>query len=223
MPENARTSAALASDNNGFSSPIPGLDVAAGLRRVEGDTDLYLMLLRDFIATEKSAAADIAGALARDDRIAATRRAHTVKGLAGTFCATQLYPVARALETALRDARPQDEVDARLAQFSTVLAALIGELEAALPATAEPAPIPDGPVDPRHLAAVCHELCLLLADCDMGAGRVADSHGGLLRAAFGNDDFQRLQQALRAYDFDDAAALLIHSCRRHGVALPAES
>ena len=56
-----------------------------------------------------------------------------------------------------------------------------------------------------------------------GDGHVADSHGGLLRAAFGNDDFQRFQQALRAYDFDDAAPLLIHSCRRHGVALPAES
>ena len=33
-----------------FPHPIDGLDPAAGLRRMEGDVDLYTTLLRDFIA-----------------------------------------------------------------------------------------------------------------------------------------------------------------------------
>ena len=51
-----------------FPHPIDGLDPAAGLRRMEGDVDLYTTLLRDFIASEKDAAQAIADALARDDR-----------------------------------------------------------------------------------------------------------------------------------------------------------
>jgi two-component system sensor histidine kinase/response regulator len=64
----------------GFPAPVEGLDIAAGLRRLDGDTALYIALLRDFISTEQDAAKVIAAALAQGDRKAATRRAHTVKG-----------------------------------------------------------------------------------------------------------------------------------------------
>ena len=58
----------------GFSAPVEGLDIAAGLRRLDGDTALYIALLRDFISTEQDAATVIAAALAEGDRNAAIRR-----------------------------------------------------------------------------------------------------------------------------------------------------
>nr|WP_298600462.1 hypothetical protein [uncultured Zoogloea sp.] len=62
----------------GFPYSIEGLDPAAGLRRMEGDADLYTALLRDFVATERDAARTIADALAQGDRAGATRRAHKI-------------------------------------------------------------------------------------------------------------------------------------------------
>jgi HPt (histidine-containing phosphotransfer) domain-containing protein len=79
------------------------------------------------------AAQAIADALARDDRAAATRRAHTVKGLAGTFGAVRLQPAAQSLEAALRDGAAAGPVAERLACFEAALAALVDALEAGLP------------------------------------------------------------------------------------------
>ena len=101
-----------------FPYSIDGLDPASGLRRMESDIELYAALLRDFVATEKDAAQAIADALARNDRAAATRRAHTVKGLAGTFGAVRLHPAAQSLETALRETAP--------AAHSTAITARLG-------------------------------------------------------------------------------------------------
>ena len=63
----------------GFPAPVEGLDIAAGLRRLDGDTALYIALLRDFISTEQDAAKVIAAALAQGDRNAAIRRAHAIR------------------------------------------------------------------------------------------------------------------------------------------------
>jgi HPt (histidine-containing phosphotransfer) domain-containing protein len=205
----------------GLARDIPGLDIAAGLRRMEGDVELYMALLRDFAITEKGAAADIAERLAAGDLAEARRRAHTVKGLAGTFGAQELYPAAMGLEMALQQALPPDEIAVQLHAFADALARIIAGLEAHLPSEAQAdEPIAEGPVDRLRLAAACNELALLLADCDMGAGRVLGAHAALLRAAFGDACLQ-LEQSLRGFDFEAAAAVLADACRQHGIPLSA--
>ncbi len=126
----------------GIPDAIDGLDMAAGLRRMEGDPELYIALLRDFAATERSAADVIADALAANDWVAAARRAHTVKGLAGTFGAFRLQPAAESLELTLRETRPMAKVDAVLQRFRAELQALMAELDAKLPPEAELPPTP---------------------------------------------------------------------------------
>ena len=205
----------------GFPVPIDGLDIVAGLRRLEGDTELYIALLRDFISTEQDAATVIAAALAQGDRKAATRRAHTVKGLAGTFGAVRLQPVALALELALRSAEPQQAPDAELQAFTAELDALMGELAVKLPPEDTPEAEAAGPVDPHLLASICHELAGLLTDYDMAAGRLLSVRAGLFQTAF-PDHAPRLEQALRNFDFDDAAETLAEACRQHGVKLNAQ-
>ena len=79
MSSPARPDEPSASPIPGFPGPIDGLDIASGLRRMEGDPELYLALLRDFVATERNAATVIADALAADDWPAATRCAHTAQ------------------------------------------------------------------------------------------------------------------------------------------------
>jgi len=195
-----------------FPYSIDGLDPAAGLRRMEGDVELYTALLRDFAATERDAAQTISDALAHGDRAAATRRAHTVKGLAGTFGAVRLQPTAQALEAALRDDAPAEAVAELLAAFEAALASLVDALEAALPP--EEAPEADaGAIDRALLKQVCAELASLMGNWDVSARRLLDSHAPLLRAAF-PDDFTQIHSALRDFDFEGASSRLNAACAR---------
>ena len=198
-----------------FPYSIDGLDPAAGLRRMEGDVELYTTLLRDFAATERDAAQAIARALAQGDRATATRRAHTVKGLAGTFGAVRLQPAAQQLETALSDEAPAGPVAQLLAAFEAALAALVDALEAGLPAEAAPE-ADDGPVDRALLKQVCAELASLMANWDVTARKLLDEHAPLLRAAF-PDDFAPLESALRDFDFESASARLASACAQAGI------
>lgn len=196
----------------GFPYSIAGLDPAAGLRRMEGDVELYTALLRDFAATERDAARTIADALAHGDRAGATRRAHTVKGLAGTFGAVRLQPAAQALEAALRDDAAAGTVAELLASFEAALASLVDALEAGLPP--EEAPEADSStIDRALLKRVCAELASLMGNWDVSARRLLDDHAPLLRAAF-PDDFTQIHNALRDFDFENAAARLASACAR---------
>ncbi|MBP7393071.1 MAG: Hpt domain-containing protein [Zoogloea sp.] len=208
----------MAIETPGFPASIEGLDIVAGLRRLEGDGEFYIALLRDFISTEQDAATVIAAALAAGDRKAATRRAHTVKGLAGTFGAVRLQPAALALELALRNTEPQQAPDAELQAFAAELDALIRELTVKLPPEDAPETQPAGPVDPHLLALTCRELAGLLTDCDVAAGRLLSVRAGLFQAAF-PEHAPRLEHALRNFDFDDAAETLAEACRQHGIKL----
>lgn len=200
-----------------FPYSIDGLDPTAALRRMEDDIELYAALLRDFIDTEKDAAQVITDAVARGDQATATRRAHTVKGLAGTFGAVRLHPAAQSLETALREGAPAAHIDELLAHFEAALISLVEALEAGLPPE-HPADTELAPVDPGQLARVCRELIDLTANWDVAARRLLDSHAPMLRAAF-PDDFAPLQSALRDFDFDAATDRLSSACARAGVQL----
>lgn len=201
----------------GFPYSIEGLDPAAGLRRMEGDADLYTTLLRDFVATERDAARTIADALAQGDRAGATRRAHTVKGLAGTFGAVRLQPTAQALEAALRDEAAAGTVAELLSAFEAALVSLVDALEAALPPEEAP---PEDPmeVDRALLKQVCAELADLMGNWDVAARRLLDGHTPLLRAAF-PDDFAQIHSALRDFDFEGACTCLKSACARSDIPL----
>ena len=196
-----------------FPYSIAGLDPAAALRRMEGDVELYTALLRDFAATERDAARTIADALAHGDRAGATRRAHTVKGLAGTFGAVRLQPAAQALEAALRDDAAAGTVAELLASFEAALASLVDALEAGLPPEEAPEADYSSAIDRALLKQVCAELASLMGNWDVSARRLLDDHAPLLRAAF-PDDFTQIHSALRDFDFENTAARLASACAR---------
>jgi signal transduction histidine kinase/HPt (histidine-containing phosphotransfer) domain-containing protein/ActR/RegA family two-component response regulator len=119
---------------------LDGFNVDDGVRRVGGDRGLYRRLLLQFHDHSAGAAAAIRAALASGDRNKAKAEAHTLKGVAGTLSAKELYAAAQALESALRrDAASVDaEADALEAAHGRVMAAL-----AALPREEAAARRPD--------------------------------------------------------------------------------
>ena len=125
---------------------LPGIEVAAGLARVEGDLGLYRKLLRRFKTDQAGFETNFRQAWTGGDREGATRLAHTLKGLAGNIGALALQEAARALETATCEDGPavEDRLVAVLAALTPILA-VIGALEETAPPLT-PIPGPPGRV-----------------------------------------------------------------------------
>jgi len=185
---------------------IPGLDTALGLRRVRGKQPLYYEMLRKFAANQAQTPAALEEALAAGDLEAAERLAHTAKGLCGNVGATALQEQAGQVETALRQRSSPDVVRARLQPFALGLAALVKALREALPGEPPAAP------PPREAAAeappILARLRKLLAEDDSEAADLLSDHGEALRASLGGPAYAALQDAVSAYDFERALALL---------------
>jgi CheY-like chemotaxis protein/HPt (histidine-containing phosphotransfer) domain-containing protein len=82
---------------------IQGVDIRAGLRRVNDNGTMYLKLLRRFYEDYVDAAQEIRRALASGDRELGSRLAHTIKGVAGNIEIGDVRRAAGALEMAIKN------------------------------------------------------------------------------------------------------------------------
>ena len=178
-------------------SGIEGLDMVSGLRRVLGKKQVYLSMLRRYVAGQKSVVVDIYNALIRDDPPMAERLAHTLKGASGTIGATGVQQLAAELEDAIKRHRPHEELEVHLAAIRVPLETLVTQLEQTLPA--EKSETADA-VDLERLKRVCTQLTELLKEGDSEAVDVFDVHAALLGAAF-PALFPAMAAAIRAFDF----------------------
>jgi PAS domain S-box-containing protein len=80
---------------------LPGIDTAAGLRRMMGKPVFYKRVLNDFLQRFDGVERVIGTALAEGRRDEAKRQAHSAKGLAGSIGATALSEAAARLEQSL--------------------------------------------------------------------------------------------------------------------------
>ncbi|HOW57818.1 MAG TPA: Hpt domain-containing protein, partial [Smithellaceae bacterium] len=77
---------------------LPGIDITSALRRLGGNEDLLIRLLRTFLRNQKETGAALKKALNANDYKTARRLAHTVKGVAGNLSAMKLFEAAGRLE-----------------------------------------------------------------------------------------------------------------------------
>jgi CheY-like chemotaxis protein len=109
---------------------IPGIDVAAALRRTGGNRKRYETLLRRFAEQQGGAVSAIQAALALGDVATAERGAHSLKGAAGTLGAMELSEDAGRAEAALKAGQG---INTALAALSSSLATAIANIRAKLP------------------------------------------------------------------------------------------
>jgi PAS domain S-box-containing protein len=102
---------------------LPGIDVEDGLRRMMNRPAFFEKVLRDFHARFLGETERILAALAANETEEATRRAHSLKGLCGNIGATKLADLARELEFAIKESKP--ELDNALALVDAELAVVL--------------------------------------------------------------------------------------------------
>ncbi len=193
---------------------IEGVDAVAGLRRVGGNRDLYLRLLRRFAEGQAGAARRVRQALLAGDRATAEREAHTVKGVAANLGLAGLSDLAAALEHAVRGAAGEERA---LAAFEPALGRAVTAL-AALPAADDGATSAAVVVAP----AAGSELAQLARLLEAGDGEAVDYLAGraaALRAAFRDGEFVAIERAVESFEFDAALEHLRVAAARAGIDL----
>ena len=179
---------------------IAGVDHATGLRRVLGKKDLYLSMLRKFLAGQQSFVPDLQNALDGGDWVQAERLAHTLKSVAGNISLASVQQAAAALEAALHERQTPNDILTLVRACDQALAPVLSELAAKLPlAVAAPE---SALFDEREIAEVCGKLAALLADDDMAAGDLLSDHDRLLKFALGAAAYNALEAAVRSFDYE---------------------
>jgi len=185
---------------------IDGLDMAQCLRALRNDVPGYVRLLRQFAKHHREDMEKIAGA----DPEAARRLAHTLQGAAATLGLTRLRESAAALETALRQDKPQ-------AELTPLLGSCHGELEAlntALSGLAvEIGSSPAMRAEPARMQELMNRLESLLAQDDTAANELFAASHALLRPVLGETTDQ-LGRQIENFDYQAALASL-KAARKH--------
>ncbi|MCW2278686.1 response regulator [Heliophilum fasciatum] len=206
----------------GFLSPVEGIDLSVGLRRVLGKKALYISLLRKFVASQKSLPEQTQAALSSGDQVGAERLIHTTKGLLGNLGATALMEQAATLEAAIRNQTSPGDVERLLDAFSFDLLSLITQLEKALgiesaasqtPVDTAPAPdLPSArvstidpastlPIDQTKAVEIGKRLTALLAEDDSEAVDLLTEHEAILKLWLG-DHYEPIAQAIQDFEFN---------------------
>jgi PAS domain S-box-containing protein len=193
--------------------PVDGLDRADGLRRVGGNSKLYVKLLRQFASQQAETVGQIRAALAANDRECATRLAHTLKGVAGNLGAGPVHAAAENLEGRLRNGSAVDAADPSLEQLAAVFDPFLARLRVAL-ATGATAPAVTPAVAPAQTRAVAAQLTKLFADFDASAVTFAEENQASLRPAFDSATWDEFLRQTQGFAFADAQALLDQALAR---------
>jgi len=185
--------------------PLAGIDSRAGLDITMGNLDLYVRLLHKFRDGQADFKGDFTQALTASDPSAATRCAHTLKGIAGMIGAKAVYEAAAKLEEACREGK-RETIDTLLDKTAVALALVIESLRA-LPVAGAAKLTPAATASPAVLTQLMAKLKVLLSESDPEAAAVLSE----LRTSWSGTTvvaaLDAFEDALSNFDFDLALTL----------------
>ncbi|MDR2051623.1 MAG: Hpt domain-containing protein [Deltaproteobacteria bacterium] len=193
--------------------PLPGLNPEA-LKRLGNNRKIYRKLLVQFVEFYRDIASVYRKAVEAENLEEATRIAHTLKGLAGSIGAEELFEAARRLEMAHKESGlPQPALAGdcfgRLAQVQDMLSLALGleREEAALPPSSA-ASSPASEEEKAGARLALDKLVAYLQDDDGEAAAFFEEKRALLALLFDEAVLDRLQSSLAHFEFEEALEIL---------------
>lgn len=192
---------------------LPGIDVAAGLKRVSNNKKLYEKILRAFILENKDFAAQFRQAMNMENQETVRRLVHTLKGMAGTIGAMSVYESAKTLELGMKQdpgaiEGPLRHLEKELNKVIEPLAMMLTPETDQLSATKDNTP---ANIEGKLTAAISiqrlKELAHYLAKSDMRACDVFAEIKAELNKAL-PAQARQLEEDIDALEFNSAARLL---------------
>lgn len=201
---------------------IAGLDVSGALGRLDGNRDLYLWVLRSFMETQANAAKELEEALNKGDTKLALRRAHTVKGNAGSLGAVALEETALALEMAISHEEPSAKINEAVDIFTKELERLTTELKRFLPVVQqEDDHTHQGTIDLSVVAPILKKLFDYIKCRDGKAECYLDDYLSEL-AALPANDVRQITTHLKNFDFVAARQALLSLSAKTSIILTSD-
>ena len=185
---------------------LPGIDTQAGLAISQNDPRLYLKLLRRFRESQGDFAVRFAAARLDPDPEAATRCAHTLKGVAGNIAARDVQAAAQALESACQTGESVERLDVLVAETLTCLEPVLVGLAVLDRSESDESGM--APVERAVVEPILARLRALLRDDDTEAADVVDELTPLLAGSALGSLMGRMTRAIEDYDFEAALTVL---------------
>ncbi|MCW2286535.1 PAS domain S-box-containing protein [Rhodoblastus acidophilus] len=185
---------------------IEGLDVADGVRRMNGRMDAYKRLVARFAELHMGDVDRVRDRLGQDDADGAVLITHTLKGSAGNIGANALFNAASRLEAALKDRGDAKEVEQAMATTAGRLTSLVESIRASL----EPeVAVSSAEIshDPEKVRRILDVLEAALAASDVQANRIVESSSTALQAALGRA-YEPMRHQITEYLFSQALETL---------------
>ncbi|MCB5183984.1 response regulator [Methylobacillus gramineus] len=195
----------MVSETGGYSLlEIQGFNVSDALRRVAGNQELYIRLLKQFAATQANVAVEIRQALEEGRTEDGVRLAHNLKGVASNLGAMALAEAAAELERSLRETvgveLAVDLLESTLADAIEALAPVLGQHQQHV--------IPLQTVSKQHGNAVLQQINQYLEARDASVQDYIEAERATLKAILPHQQHQKLTELISFYDFDAALLLL---------------
>ena len=216
-----RPSAASTKDAQTQAAPLPsprrepaqlptiaGVEIIEGLRRVTGNRELYVRLLRGFADLEEETPSRIGEALRAGDHARAERLAHTLRGSAGNLGIAEVMKLAAALEDSVRNGLLAPDLEDARVRLASAVRLVVSAIRTAVFSTELGEERAAPRVDPANSGAVVSRLRRLIGEHDSDALEVADATRGILESAISRPRAEELRRLLHAYDFKSALQLI---------------
>ncbi|MES2898818.1 MAG: response regulator [Pseudomonadota bacterium] len=191
---------------------LTGIDSALGLRHVAGNSALYLQLLERFRTSQRSAAEDIRADFDAGRFDAASKRAHTLRGVAGNIGARDLQAIAQVLEDGLRvPGGDHMQLVQRIATLDSTLGKALSALDRFF-ASGQAAAATRSALDPaapqESAQAALARLQVLLDEFSGDTTDYFDAVRVRLASVLDAATLERLASHLSKYEFEEARVLL---------------
>jgi CheY-like chemotaxis protein/HPt (histidine-containing phosphotransfer) domain-containing protein len=209
----APAAAPALADGTAGAAAAAGVGIDTALKRIGGNTSLYLRMMRMFVKDLESMPAQLSGLVESGDLKSATRLLHTLKGTAATLGVSALSTEAARGEALMAAGATPAECAAAARQAGNAmtaagprLEALLAALESTIRPAMQPAAVRAAPLDRGAALSDLRALAGQLADADMEATNTVLGLQDRFGATLG-DPFRRLDAAVGALDFETAARL----------------
>ncbi|MBF0212762.1 MAG: response regulator [Magnetococcales bacterium] len=201
--------------------PLPGIDLAKGVRNLGGNTTLYRSVLLKFARNQGGACLKMEHYLASGDLLGLEHIAHALKGVSATLGILKLADLADRIEKQTRFTEKLEELSELLVTTASELARIVSTIETTL--AQQPIAI-DREEDQTEIVIGLEELTLLfrkavgrLVAFDSAVERVVEEIKPLARNGRRQKRLESIQIAIGAYDFETSLSLFHAWAQEEGI------
>jgi len=184
---------------------LPGLDIAAALKRCLGDPQFMADIMKGFVRDNGDTVARFTAAAEGGNRDELRRLAHTLKGLAGNVGAQQLHLACRQFEERIQTDCLQSDLMTGIASIRELLREAFSSIAIITGMVDKEAPRSAAAISTRPAAEIGEDLRRALADLNFNAVALAHELASALPPSKEMSELVRLAEGL---DFSGAAAVL---------------